>query len=120
MNQIYRQGDVLIRAVADSEVPAELKPVERDKGRVVLAYGEVTGHAHAIRHNNAHLFVETKAEKPRTFLRVVKPEGKLHTDKNSYALLRHEEHAPVKLAPGAYEIVHQREYHPEEIRNVAD
>lgn len=110
MNEIYRQGDVLIRAIADTEVPAELKPVERDRGRVVLAYGEVTGHAHAITAPGARLFREPKAEKSRTFLRIVK------TD----ALLRHEEHAPVKLAPGAYEIIHQREYTPEEIRNVAD
>ncbi|MGH9523996.1 MAG: hypothetical protein ACRD3E_15850 [Terriglobales bacterium] len=32
----------------------------------------------------------------------------------------HEEHAPIVLPPGDYEIVRQREYSPEEIRNVAD
>ena len=110
MNAIYRQGDVLIRAIADAEVPAEVKPVARDRGRVVLAYGEVTGHAHAINAEGAHLFRETAPEKPRTFLRIIKTE----------ALLRHEEHAPVKLVPGAYEVIHQREYTPEEIRRVAD
>ena len=110
MNAIYRQGDVLIRAIADTEVPENIKPVERDKGRVVLAYGEVTGHAHAIKAEGAHLFRETVSEKPRTFLRIVKTE----------AFLRHEEHAPVKLVPGAYEVIHQREYTPEEIRRVAD
>ena len=41
------QGDVLIRQVAN--VPQEAKPVGRDDERVVLAYGEVTGHAHAIK-----------------------------------------------------------------------
>ena len=32
----------------------------------------------------------------------------------------HEEHDPIILDPGNYEIVRQREYSPEQIRNVAD
>ncbi len=32
----------------------------------------------------------------------------------------HEEHGPVTLPPGDYEVTIQREYSPEEIRNVAD
>jgi hypothetical protein len=46
MSKLYRQGDVLIREV--TEIPNNLNTVPRDAGRVVLAYGEVTGHAHAI------------------------------------------------------------------------
>jgi hypothetical protein len=42
----YRQGDVFLERVAS--IPKGAKPVKRDAGRVVLAYGEVTGHAHAI------------------------------------------------------------------------
>ena len=42
----YRQGDVLILRV--NSVPDGLKVEPRDNGRVILAYGEVTGHAHAI------------------------------------------------------------------------
>jgi len=34
--------------LATDEVPAGLASVPRDRGRVVLAYGEATGHAHAI------------------------------------------------------------------------
>jgi hypothetical protein len=41
----YRHGDVFLRAVA--AIPDDAKPVEPDRGRTVLAYGEVTGHAHA-------------------------------------------------------------------------
>lgn len=41
----YRQGDVLIERV--SSFPAKLTPVARENGRVILAHGEVTGHAHA-------------------------------------------------------------------------
>ncbi len=42
-----RQGDVLVLEIDD--IPKDARRVPRDDGRVVLAYGEVTGHAHAIR-----------------------------------------------------------------------
>ena len=44
---LYRQGDVLLRAI-DAIPDSATFTVERDAGRIVLAYGEVTGHAHAI------------------------------------------------------------------------
>lgn len=43
---MFRQGDVLIVAIA--AMPAEVTPEKPDAGRAVLAYGEVTGHAHAL------------------------------------------------------------------------
>src|SRR5258708_19796990 len=43
---LYRQGDVLIIPV--EWIPEKLDPVDRENGRVVLAHGEVTGHAPAI------------------------------------------------------------------------
>lgn len=49
---MYRQGDVLIVALDESEVPAPFLDATgelRDgRGRLVLALGEVTGHAHAV------------------------------------------------------------------------
>jgi hypothetical protein len=36
------------------------------------------------------------------------------------AALAHDEHATIMLPPGNYRIVRQREYSPEEIRDVAD
>jgi hypothetical protein len=105
--KIYRQGDVLIRAI--SSIPEGAKDVT-PKDRIVLAYGEVTGHAHAIAPGQATEFSFAEAAGVvRRFLNVVKS-----------AVVRHEEHAPIPLPPGAYEIVQQREYTPEEIRNVAD
>ncbi len=95
---MYRQGDVLLVPVA--ELPADAKPQARDQGRIVLAYGEVTGHAHAIVDAGAQLF-EHQWEGPaisfprrEAFLRLVKP-----------AALRHEEHAPIVLEPGTYRYV---------------
>src|SRR5947208_3733029 len=49
---MYRQGDVLIVPLAEAAVPetaAGATPEPRDaRGRLVLALGEVTGHAHAV------------------------------------------------------------------------
>lgn len=106
---IARQGDVLIRSVA--ALPSNVKPEKPDAGRVVLAYGEVTGHAHAIDVAEAESFTMADAGGiVRRFLRVF----------DRGAKLKHEEHKTVEIPPGVFEIVQQREYSPEEIRNVAD
>jgi len=48
-----RQGDVLLVPVA--QIPDGARRVKRERGRVVLAWGEVTGHAHAIASSAATL-----------------------------------------------------------------
>lgn len=95
MNMV-RQGDVLLVAVA--AIPAGAKPIARDKGRVILATGEATGHAHAIVSEDAIL---SEADNAR-FLRIV----------GSGAVLTHEEHAAVAIPPGDYRIVIGREWDP--------
>jgi hypothetical protein len=106
---LYRQGDVLIRQI--ESLPANVAPVDNTKlGRIVLAYGEVTGHAHAIALDEATEYSMAEAGAAvRRFLEVA-----------SSATVKHEEHAAIPLPPGVYEIVQQREYTPEAIRNVAD
>lgn len=107
MNQ-FRQGDVMVRSVA--AIPANATEV-KNEGRIVLAYGEVTGHAHAIAINEAQEFSFAEAGGiVRRFLKVFE----------RGANLKHEEHATIPLPPGLYEITQQREYTPEAIRNVAD
>jgi len=110
-----RQGDVFIQRLSDSaEVPSTAKPVPEDAGRVVLAYGEVTGHAHAFAGSSrVNLFREDdngSGVSPPAYLVI---EGLPQS-------LRHEEHAPVELPAGKYKVTIQREYSPEAIRNVAD
>jgi phytoene dehydrogenase-like protein len=78
----------------------------RDHGRVVLAYGEVTGHAHAIEDALAELFEEAG--------------GRLYLRADADVALQHEEHATITVPRGVYEVVHQVEYTPQEIRRVAD
>lgn len=105
--KMFRQGDVLVRQVRS--LPKDAKDVT-PKGRIVLAHGEVTGHAHAIAEGQAREFsMSDAAGAVKRFLSVA-----------SGATVKHEEHAPVELPAGIFEIVQQREYHPEELRNVAD
>jgi hypothetical protein len=84
----------------------------RDGGRVVLAYGEVTGHAHAIADADVELYAygET-ADAVERFLRVGA----------GGATLVHEEHGAITLAPETtYQVYSQFEYEPEALRLVAD
>ena len=107
MTKTYRQGDVLLVAVAT--IPEEAKDrVSRVGNRLVLAEGEATGHAHAVKSREAVLFRDPELN--RVFLQVT----------GQGVALEHDEHSPVALAPGAYEVVRQVEYSPEEIRRVAD
>ena len=93
--KIYRQGDVLIQQI--EKLPAGANQVEWE-GRVILAYGEVTGHAHAISTDHAKMYTW---EGDR--LLEIKPGAKLV----------HEEHATILLPEGFYTVIQQREYVPE-------
>lgn len=104
MKNQFRQGDVLIEKI--SALPTGLKKHKKDKGRIILAYGEVTGHAHAVVDDVTTSFVDG--------------EGNLYLHSKEEILVRHEEHAEIKLPAGAYKITHQREYSPEEIHRVLD
>jgi hypothetical protein len=100
---IYRQGDVLLQRI--DRLPENAQPVEW-KNRVVFAYGEVTGHAHAISTRYAQMYAW---ENDR--LLEIKPGAELV----------HEEHATIKLPEGYYKVIQQREYVPEAApRDVAD
>ena len=46
MKKVIRQGDVSLIQV--SAIPSNAVEIKTEQNRVVLAYGEVTGHAHAI------------------------------------------------------------------------
>ena len=100
-----RQGDVLLVRVAAR--PAGGRKVAREDGRIVLALGEVTGHAHVIDAPAVELY-ETA-------------DGVRYLDVTAPAAVVHEEHAAVDLEPGVYEVRLQREYAPAaRPRRVAD
>jgi hypothetical protein len=103
MHEQYRQGDVLVQRVRATKKRG--KPIPRDQGRIILAYGESTGHAHAVCEPEV-LFVEVDGE------RLLMSESGFR--------ISHEEHSPIDLPGGTYRVTRQREYSPEAIRNVAD
>lgn len=110
MKKMYRQGDVLIQRIEPKDV-SKLKKVPREAGRIVLAHGEATGHAHAIESTHATLYAlaEDMADQALRLLEVKRT-----------ARLSHEEHSAIELPPGLYRVIRQREFSPEESRYVAD
>ncbi|MBO0915736.1 hypothetical protein OG322_02745 [Streptomyces sp. NBC_01260] len=108
---MYRQGDVLIMALDKSDVPPSLldAPGElRDgRGRLVLALGEVTGHAHAV-------------PGPGRLIREAGVFGPMLLHLPDGGRVVHEEHAVIPLPKGWFRVVRQREYAPGAVRIVAD
>jgi hypothetical protein len=103
----FQQGDVLIEAVAS--IPDGAAPVAAVNGRIILAEGEHTGHAHAI------------ADAPGITL--VEKDGTLYLRVDGVtATVVHEEHNAQTIPPGSYKIGRVREVDPFEnaIRYVAD
>jgi hypothetical protein len=101
---MFRQGDVLIVPVAALPEGAEPigSPDERRGWPVVLAYGEATGHAHAIRDGRIQEYRWTGSldgARESRFIEVIEP-----------CTVSHEEHAPIPLPQGLYRIVAQREF----------
>ena len=106
---MFRQGDVFIMRAPKGVLSAQEIPRDPE-GRVVLAYGEVTGHAHAITEPGAALY--TLAEAGDDLSRLLRLELP--------AVLRHEEHSPIHIPAGDWIVRRQREYSPEGERQVAD
>lgn len=99
--KIWRQGDVYLVAI-DSIPRGKCSP-----RRPVLAEGEITGHAHRISDPTAAEVFECDDE---LYMNVV----------GDTATVVHEEHGPITVPHGTYEIRIQREYTPQEIRRVVD
>ena len=110
MSKLYRQGDVLCR-----EVPTLPKGKRRKRASGIVAHGEVTGHAHALAVEDREA-AEVLEIGDGLYVRVsaagIRIEGG--------ATFVHEEHGPVTLPVGNYQVIIQREYSPEAIRNVLD
>lgn len=105
-----RQGDVLLVPLAENDPAnrawqAELR--DRKLG-IVLAAGEVTGHHHRVRHPRTHMRrYNPGAGKPHRRILCVSKHG---------AVIEHEEHTSIALAPGKYEVIGQTEYAPARAR----
>jgi hypothetical protein len=106
---VYRQGDVLLVPVSGAEVPATAVPAPRDRsGRMILARGEATGHAHVIVGPDVILLAD-RDDIDRLFIKIV-----------TRGRVVHEEHGAISVPAGTYRVVRQREYVPGSYRPVAD
>lgn len=100
--QLYRQGDVLIKRL--NKKPRGQRKIRPDG---VLAEGETTGHMHRVES-------PTKAE-------VYEIDGKLMLSTAKGVRIIHEEHDPVTLPAGDYQVIRQREFTPKgRARRVTD
>lgn len=98
--QTYRQGDILLMRCG--EIPLGACVVAPDGQRVILAYGERTGHVHAMAADRVCYYREDGSG-GGAFVKVT---GQDAVD------LTHDEHDTLAIPPGTYRIVQQREYQP--------
>jgi len=105
---VIRQGDVLLVRVKAIPKDAIEQPLTGSK--VILAYGEVTGHHHRFefvdRQDGVKLY---KTDGGARYLHVPAP-----------AELLHEEHSTARVGAGDYLLPQQVEYTPAALRNVED
>ena len=111
--KMYRQGDVLVKQVKRR---AQTGQDVREDGRVILAHGEATGHAHEV--VAADPSPGETVVPPAQFFE--EPDGKRFLFINRPCALTHHEHGLIALPPGCYEVIRQREYSPTALRQVAD
>lgn len=114
MKKIYGHGDVIIKEI--DELPQGVTAVEPTKGLAVLAYGEISGHAHCLDATKAHLFKLGDEMYMECIQDVDLKHQKLD---RSQALDAHE---TVVLPRGTYSIgiVREFDYFTGEARKVAD
>jgi hypothetical protein len=99
----YRQGDVLLHPIASLPAGVESTPVEEP---IVLAEGELTGHAHRIENTaSARRYVLGE----QTYIEVIEP-----------VALTHETHLSLMVEPGIYEVRRQIETWHDRARLVCD
>lgn len=104
-----RQGDVCLIRI--EKLPAGCIEAPPDGDRVVLAYGERTGHSHAV--------YGVTAEQPNVRLWSAGAERFLQVLTHCEVL--HEEHGAAPLEPGIYQLPGQYEFSEEHApRQVAD
>lgn len=113
-NAVFAQGDILFVRRA---IPAEAK--QAPAGRITLALGEATGHAHVIDDETVTAYtMADAANEVRTFLRVASEAGT--TVKHVHGESPTGEHDNVHLPPGEWERLNQAVWTGEDASRAAD
>lgn len=116
---MYRQGDVLLIKVSGPEFDFKtsrggiLYRKDPAKAGVVLAYGEVTGHAHVLEAEKVEALTTDKTSPwdaaAERYIRVLEETSLKHLDLPAGGSPTGE-HADIPLDPGLYKVVRQREW----------
>lgn len=93
MPKMIRQGDVLLIRV--EPLPSSTTKITAENGRLILARGEATGHHHSVSDTDAEL---------------IQIGGRMLLAVERQTALEHQEHAPLTLETGVYEVRRQREF----------
>ena len=101
MKDWYRHGDVIIKAISQKAYK-EMMEAHPAKNDYVVAYGEATGHHHALQAKTGTAQVLVSADNQQTVAFSVKQDTKL----------THEEHKTIELPKGYYQVEFEREYNP--------
>jgi hypothetical protein len=96
---VVRQGDVLLEWVPYAVAIRGGEVVDPTEDRLILAYGERTGHHHSVPAKDAVL-MRTSPE--AIFLQIMNP-----------TKLEHHEHGPITLEPGVWRVRLQQSYEPD-------
>jgi hypothetical protein len=102
---LYQQGDVLLKKI--DQLPNDIVKENTKNGNWIVAEGEFTGHFHGIAEKEAIVYEK---------------EGKKYILTENGFTITHQEHNPITVLPGIYEVGIVREYDPldETIRSVKD
>lgn len=114
---VVRQGDILLVRVHCAPQGLVRQPTKT--GSVTVGYGEVTGHHHTIQDAvwmvapgvltyDLHQFALGNGTMP-VFVVIDEP-----------TTLTHQEHAPIALDAGVWQVLRQRTYTPERVISVRD
>ena len=126
----YQQGDVVLMQVTEKEFKDAIKhksvttfPQTKQNNRYELAYGEETGHCHAIYFDEMLDEAGVKVYKETNTWRKTEVDGAFGVVVTcDDAVIKHEEHNPVALPKGCYLQSIVKEYDPLSglVRNVVD
>jgi hypothetical protein len=90
MGMMYQQGDVTFE-----KVESVSGKIQKQKGKIIVAQGSSTGHAHAINDKNVSLSKDGEI---------------MFLSSGEEFTVTHEEHKPVTLPAGSYRVGIIREY----------
>src|SRR5215510_8962499 len=114
MEELYAQGDLLIERVADRS-PSGTIVENAERGPIILAEGEASGHSHAF-YDRVTMFRDDRLARDIPSGLYV---GHVRIEAPS-ARLQHEEHGALMLPKGTYRVRRQRELQPQDARIVVD